>query len=97
MYTSCKSIDLQSRHRNLLPREEYLRDSTPMVSVYTLSLDVEAKDYSMDGFTISITTLTNDEPKWMEGAKNKALLVIHTIFQPLKISDPLNKDDTFSL
>ena len=43
MDTSCDVLDIQSPHRSLLPREEYLSDSTKILQVDTLSVNIESK------------------------------------------------------
>ena len=53
-----------------------------------LSVDIESKDFSMDGFIDYIITLTINVPNLADWAKNEALLVIYTILRPLQISDP---------
>ena len=72
-------------HRNLLPREDYLPDSDPLVKVDQLAVHIEAKEASMDGFIHDTITINIDDPYWVERAKNAALLVIHTIFRPLQV------------
>ena len=53
-----------------------------------LAVDIESKDFSMDGFIDYIITLTINVPNLADWAKNEALLVIYTILRPLQISDP---------
>ena len=89
-------MNLQSPHRHLLPREDYLSDSDPLVKVDQLSVNIEAKEASMNGLIDDIITITIDDPCWVEYAKNADLLIIHTIFrtnnfhQPLKLDEPLS-------
>ena len=51
----------------------------------------------MDGFIDYITTITIENPCWVERAKNLALLIIHTIFIPRNSYKPLKQDDPLSL
>ena len=51
----------------------------------------------MDGFIDDIITITVDDDYWIDRAKFAALLVIHTLFQPLQPLEPLKRDDPLSL
>ena len=51
----------------------------------------------MDGCIHEIITITIDNPRWVERAKNAALLIIHTIFIPRQSDEPLKRYDPFSL
>ena len=52
---------------------------------------------SMNGFIDNIITITVNDDHWIECAKSAALLVIHTLFQPLQPSEPLKRDNPLSL
>ena len=60
-----------------------------------MSVDIDAKEASMDGFVDEIITLNIGVPSWADHAKNSALLAIHTIFRPLHYYEPLKRDDNF--
>ena len=62
-----------------------------------MSVDIDAKEASMDGFVDEIITLNIGVPSWADHAKNSALLAIHTIFRPLHYYEPLKRDDPLSL
>ena len=51
----------------------------------------------MDGFIDDIITITVNDEHLIDHAKSAALLVIHTLFRPLKPSEPLKLDDLLSL
>ena len=51
----------------------------------------------MDGFIDDIVTITVDDEFWIDRAKSADLLVIHTLFRPIKPSEPLKRDDPLSL
>ena len=51
----------------------------------------------MEGFIDDIITITVDDKHWIDSAKSAALLVLHTLFQPLQPSEPLKRDDPLSL
>ena len=51
----------------------------------------------MDGFINDIITIPVDDKQWIDRAKSAALLVIHTIFQPLQLSEPLKIYNTLYL
>ena len=51
----------------------------------------------MDGFIDDIITITVDDGHWIDRAKSAALLVIYTLFRPLKPSQPLKRDNPISL
>ena len=60
-------------------------------------MDITATEASIYGFIGDIITITVDDKHWIEHAKSVALLVIHTIFQPLQPSEPLKRDNPLSL
>ena len=64
--TSWDATDLKSPHRHLLPREDYMPDSDPLVKVYQLTVNIKAKEVSMDVFIDKIITITIDDPCWVE-------------------------------
>ena len=64
-YTSWEATNIQSPHQHLLPREDYLPASDPLVKVYQLAVNIEAKEASMDGFVDNIITITIDNPCWV--------------------------------
>ena len=72
MEVSWDATNLQSPHIHLLPREDYLPASCPLVKAYQLGVDIEAKEASMDGFINDIITITIDNPYWVEHAKNSS-------------------------
>ena len=47
----------------------------------------------MDGFIYEIITITVSDEHWIDCEKSAALLVIHTLFRPLKPSEPLKRDN----
>ena len=51
----------------------------------------------MNGFIDNIITITVNDEHWIDHAKSAAILVIHTLFQPLQPSEPLKLDDPLSL
>ena len=51
----------------------------------------------MDGFIDNIVIITVDNKYWIERVKSAALLVIHTLLQPLQASEPLKRDNPHSL
>ena len=51
----------------------------------------------MDGFIDNIITITVNDKHCIDCSKSAALLVIHTLFRPLKPSEPLKRDDPLSL
>ena len=95
--TSLDETNPQSSHRHLLPREDYIPASDPLVNVDQLSVNIEEKGASIDIFIDDIITITIDNPFWIECAKNSALLFIRTIFIPLHYDEPLKRDDPLSL
>ena len=88
---------LNSPHRNLLLEENKHHSEDNFAKTYPLEVYITAKEASMDGFINDITTITVDDKHWVERAKIAALLVINTLFQPLKASEPLKHDDPLSL
>ena len=44
-----------------------------------------------------IITIIVDDEHWIYREKSAALLVIHTLFQPLQLSEPLKRYDPLSL
>ena len=87
--TSWYATNLQLPRRHLLPREDYLTASDPLFKADQLSVNIKAKEASMDGFIDDIITITIDDPCWVERAKNAALLIIQTIFRPQYSDKPL--------
>ena len=83
-------------HRNLLPREEYLPVSDPLVKAYQLAVNIEATKASIYGLIDDIITTTIAEPFWVKRAKNTALLVINTIFRLLHPYEYLKQDAPLS-
>ena len=62
-----------------------------------LEMDITATEASLDGSIDYIITIMVNEEHWIDRAKIAALLVIHTLFRPLKPSEPLKQDDPLSL
>ena len=62
MDVSWYTTNLQSPHKHLLPREDYIYPSDPLVQAYQLSVNTESKEASMDGFIDYIITITIDNP-----------------------------------
>ena len=60
-------------------------------------MEITATEASMDIFIYKIITITVDNKHWVDRAKIAALLVIHTLFQLLKPSETLKRDDPLSL
>ena len=60
-------------------------------------MEIIATEASMDGFIDDIIAITVDDDHWIDRAKSAALLVIHTLFQPLERSEPLKQDNPLSL
>ena len=87
--TSWDATNLQSLHQQLIPREDYLPASDPLVKAYHIAVDIKAKEVSMDGFIYEIITITIDDPRWVESANNAALFIVHTIFRPWHSNKPL--------
>ena len=58
-----------------------------------LSVDITATDASMDGFINYIITITVGDKNWIGCAKSAALLVIHTLFQPVQLLEPLKRNN----
>ena len=59
-------------------------------------MDIIATEASMYGFIDDIITITVYDDHWIDRAKSAALLVIHTLFQPLQSSEPLKQDNPLS-
>ena len=59
------SMNLQSPHRHLLPRQDYLPPSDPLVKADQLAVNIEAKEALMDGLIDEIITITIDDPCWV--------------------------------
>ena len=95
--TSWDTTNLHSPHRHLLPRKDYLLTSDPLLKADFLTVNIEAKDSSIDGFIDDILTITIDDQWCVERAKNAALLIIHTIFRPRQSDETLKRDDPLSL
>ena len=56
------ATNLQSPHRHLLPREDYIPASDPLVKVDQLVVNIEVKEASMYGFIYDIITITIYDP-----------------------------------
>ena len=95
--TLWEATNLYSPHWHLLPREYYLPASEPLVKSDQITVDIKAKEASMNGFIDDTITITIDNPHWVERAKNTALLIIHTIFRPWQSNETLKRDDPLSL
>ena len=80
--TSWDATNLQFTHRNLLPREDYLPALEQLVKTDALAVNIKVKEFSMYGFIDDISTITIDNPCWLERVNNVALLIIHIIFRP---------------
>ena len=85
------------QHRSLLPPEEKQQSASHMENADPLAVETIATEASMDGLIDDIITITVDDDHWIDHAKSAALLVIHTLFQPLQPSEPLKQDDPLSL
>ena len=80
--------DLHLPHIHLLPREEYLPASDPLVKSDKLAVNIKEKEDSMDEFIDDIININIDNPCWVERAEDAALLVIHIIFKLLNSDEP---------
>ena len=89
--------DLNLPHQSLLPQEEKHQSTSNLATLYPLEVDITSIEASMDGFINDIITITDDDKHWIDRAKSAALLVIHTLFQPLQPSEPLKQDYRISL
>ena len=78
--------DLNLPHRSLLPQEEKHQSESHLVTADPLAMDITATEESMDGFIDDIIPITVDGEHWIDCAKMAALLVIHTLLQPLQPS-----------
>ena len=87
--TPWDATNLQWLHQQLIPREDYLPASDPLVKAYHIAVDIKAKEVSMDSFIYEIITITIDDPRWVESANNAALFIVHTIFRPWHSNKPL--------
>ena len=58
MYRSWYALEIQYPNSHLLPKEEYLPESIPLVPVDTLAVEIEAQEFLMDGLINAINTLT---------------------------------------
>ena len=76
--------DLNSPHRYLLPPEEKQQSASHLEKADPLAVEIISTEASMYGFIDDIITITVDENHWIDRAKSAALLVIHTLFQPLQ-------------
>ena len=90
MDMSWETIDLQSPNRQLIPGEDFLLSSDLLVPADKLLVYTKAKESSMDGLIDYTISLNIDDPTWKEQSQNAALLVIHTILQPLQTLEPIN-------
>ena len=89
--------NIQSPHRHLLPREDYLPESETLVKADQLAMNIKSIEAPMDGYIDEIITITIDNPFWVECAKTTAFLVIHTISRRLHLEKPLKCDDPLPL
>ena len=62
-----------------------------------LAINIEAKETYTDRFIDKVITITVADKNWIECAKISALLVIHILFQPLQVSEPMQCDNPLSL
>ena len=60
-------------------------------------VEITSTEASMDGFVDDIITIMVVYKHWIDCVKIATLLVIHTLFQPLQLSEPLKQDDPLSL
>ena len=81
--------DLKYPHRSLLPPEEKQQSASHLEKSDPLAMEIIATDASVDGFINDIITITVDGDHWIDRAKSAALLVIHTLFRPLQLLEPL--------
>ena len=84
MDMSWGKTDIQSPHRKVLPREEYIPESDLLFPKDKLAAENKAKYSSMDGSIYEVITMTNNDPTWVGWVKNAVLLMIHTIFWTLQ-------------
>ena len=68
-------MNLQSPHRHLLPRQDYLPPSDPLVKADQLAVNIEAKEALTDGLIDEIITITIDEPCCGVGALHPAWFI----------------------
>ena len=66
------ATNLQFPHKHLLPREDYLPASEPLVKADQMAVKIKAKEASMDGFVDDITNITINDPCWVECTNNAA-------------------------
>ena len=59
---SWDATKLESTHRQLIPREDYLPDLDQLVKADQLEVNIKVKEASMDGFIYDIITITIDKP-----------------------------------
>ena len=59
------ATNLQSHHRHLISREEYIPSPDLLVKVKQLAVNIEAKEASMDGFIGDIIAITIDDTFWV--------------------------------
>ena len=84
-------------HQFLPPQEEKQQSASHPTTADLLSVEITYTEASMYGFINDIINITVDVKYEIYRAKSAALLVIHTLFQPLQPSEPLEQDDTLSL
>ena len=82
--------ELKSPHIYLLPQEDKQQPTSHFETADPLALEIKATEASMDGFIDDIITIAVDYKHWIDRTKSAALLVIHTLFQPLHPSESLN-------
>ena len=83
------TYDLNSPHIYLLTQEVKQHSTIHIATEDPLSVDITDTEASMHGFIDDIITIMVDDKNWIYCAKRLALLVIHTLFQPLHPSEPL--------
>ena len=90
-------MNLQLPYWNLLPREDYLSTSEPLVKTYQPTVNIEAKEARINVLIDEFIAITIDNPCCVERAKNADLLIIDTIFRPRQSDEPLKGDEILSL
>ena len=75
--------DLNSPHRSLIPQEDKQYSTRNLETADPLPVDITSTESSIYGLTDDIIVRTVYDGHWIDRAKSAALLVIHTLFQPL--------------
>ena len=83
---------LNSPHQSLLPQEEIHQSASHISTTNPLAVDITATESSMYEFIDDIITITVDDKYWIDRAKIAALLVIYSLFRPLRPSEPLRQE-----